>query len=243
MVGWQTGGVTLVVEPYRERPALVPGAAVWTRTAEGGDYRVLPDGCMDLLFMDDDLVVAGPDSRAWTGTAERGTRYAGIRFAPGAAPAFLGVPARELLNERVSLNDLWSPARTRRLLARVRSGPDQAQALDQAVARLVDEPADRLITHVLRSIRAGVLRGGVGVWGLAGSVGLSERQLHRRCLSAFGYGPKMLDRVLRMNVALDRARTGVALADVAVLTGYADQAHFTRDVKALTGLPPRILLG
>ena len=61
-------------------------------------------------------------------------------------------------------------------------------------------------------------------------------------VDAFGYGPKMLDRVLWMNVALDHARTGLALADVAMLTGYADQAHFTRDVKALTGLPPKILL-
>src|SRR6266480_836818 len=74
----QTDNVTVVVEPYRERRARVPGAAVWTRTAEGGDYLILPDGCMDLLFMDDDLIVAGPDSRAWTGTADRGTRYAGI---------------------------------------------------------------------------------------------------------------------------------------------------------------------
>ena len=235
--------MTLVVEPYRERPALVPGAALWTRTAEGGEYRILPDGCMDLLFMDDDLIVAGPDSRAWTGTADRGTRYAGIRFAPGAAPDFLGVPAKELLNERVQLADLWSPARSRRMLDRVRSAPDPARALDEAVAGLAEEPPDRLIIQVLRSIRAGVLRGGAGVWGLAGSVGLSERQLHRRCLNAFGYGPKMLDRVLRMNVALDQARTGLALADVAVRTGYADQAHFTRDVKALTGVPPRILLG
>jgi AraC-like DNA-binding protein len=53
----------------------------------------------------------------------------------------------------------------------------------------------------------------------------------------------MLDRVLRLNLALDRARAGLSLAEVAARTGYADQAHFTRDVKALTGVPPRALLG
>ncbi|MFI7067261.1 helix-turn-helix domain-containing protein [Kribbella sp. NPDC050124] len=230
-------------EPYRERPARVPGAVLWTRTAEGGDYRVLPDGCMDLLLMDDELVIAGPDSRAWVGSAAAGTRYAGIRFAPGTAPRFLGVPAKDLLNERVALADLWSPARSRRLADQVRLAEAPALALEQAVADLIEEPPDGLITQVLRAVRSGMLRGGAGVLSLAGSVGLSERQLHRRCLHAFGYGPKMLDRVLRMNVALDHARTGLALADVAVLTGYADQAHFTRDVKALTGLPPRVLLG
>jgi AraC-like DNA-binding protein len=237
----QTGEVS-EFEPYRERPAGVPGATLWTRTAEGGEYRILPDGCMDLLLMDDELIIAGPDTRAWVGSADAGTTYAGIRFAPGTAPRFLGVPARELLNERVPLSDLWSPARSRRLADQVRSAPVSALALEQAVASLTEEPPDRLITHVLRAIRSGMLRGGAGVLSLAGSVGLSERQLHRRCLNAFGYGPKTLDRVLRMNVALDHARTGIALADVAVLTGYADQAHLTRDVKALTGLPPRILL-
>lgn len=235
--------MTVVVEPYRERPARIAGADLWTRTAEGGEYRILPDGCMDLLLMDDDLIVAGPDSRAWTGSAPRGMRYAGIRFSPGAAPGFLGVPARELLNQRVRLADLWSPNRSRRLLDRIREAPDHATALDLEVAELLEEPTDRLTAHVLRSVRGGLLRGTAGVSRLAATIGLSERQLHRRCLDAFGYGPKTLDRVLWMNVALDHARTGLPLADVAVLTGYADQAHFTRDVKALTGLPPKILLG
>jgi hypothetical protein len=120
----------VLVEPYRERPARIAGADLWTRTAQGGEYRILPDGCMDLLLMDDDLIVAGPDSRAWTGSAPRGTRYAGIRFAPGTAPGFLGVPARELLNERVRLADLWSPNRSRRLLDRIRAAPDRAAALE-----------------------------------------------------------------------------------------------------------------
>jgi AraC-like DNA-binding protein len=66
--------------------------------------------------------------------------------------------------------------------------------------------------------------------------------LHRRCLDAFGYGPKMLARVLRMNAALDRARAGLALAEVAAVSGYADQAHLTREVKALAGVTPSVLL-
>ncbi|GAA1607868.1 helix-turn-helix transcriptional regulator [Kribbella karoonensis] len=237
--------MTVAVEPYRERPARVAGAELWTRTSEGGEFRILPDGCMDLLLMDDELYVAGPDNRAWTGSAPRGTRYAGVRFAPGAAPGFLGVPARELLNERVLLAELWSPNRARRLLDRIRSSQDhadRADALDLEVARLAEGPADGLTAQVLSSVRSGLLRGSAGVSRLAGTIGLSERQLHRRCLDAFGYGPKLLDRVLWMNVALDHARTGLPLADVAMITGYADQAHLTRDVKALTGLPPRVLI-
>ncbi|MFK4087685.1 helix-turn-helix domain-containing protein [Kribbella sp. NPDC020789] len=232
----------MTADVYRERPALLPGATVWTRTSPGGKYLILPDGCMDLLLVDDDLIVAGPDSRAWTVTAAAGTRYVGFRFAPGDAPTFLGVPANALLNESVPLSDLWSRARSRKLADRIRTATDPGRALDQAVAELMDGPADPVAQLVLRRIHTDVRAGSGVVLGLARAVGLSERQLHRRCLGAFGYGAKTLDRVLRMNAALDRARTGLALAQVAAVSGYADQAHLSREVKALTGLPPRTLL-
>ncbi len=38
---------------------------------------------------------------------------------------------------------------------------------------------------------------GPAVPAMADAIGLSERQLHRRCLSAFGYGPSTLRRILR----------------------------------------------
>lgn len=54
---------------------------------------------------------------------------------------------------------------------------------------------------------------------------------------AFGYGPKMLVRILRMNQAVDLARSGTPFAEVAARIGYADQAHLAREVKALAGVP------
>jgi AraC-like DNA-binding protein len=224
-------------EPYRERHARLPGAVLWTRTADDSAYRILPDGCMDLLWVEGELIIAGPDTRAYVAASEPGVRYAAIRFAPGTAPGFLGVPAREVLDRRVPLADVWSRDRTRWLSDRVGTAADPALALEEAVVNLFDESPDGLTGQVLRGVRQGV-----AVPALAGTVGLSERQLHRRCLDAFGYGPKMLGRVLRMNAALDRARSGLALAEVAIQTGYSDQAHFTREIKALTGVPPRALL-
>jgi AraC-like DNA-binding protein len=45
-----------------------------------------------------------------------------------------------------------------------------------------------------------------------------------------------------MRRALDLARAGIALAEVAARTGYADQAHLTREVKELAGVSPTHLL-
>jgi AraC-like DNA-binding protein len=71
---------------------------------------------------------------------------------------------------------------------------------------------------------------------VACEVGLSERQLLRRSLASFGYGPKTLARVLRMERALALATGGMPAADVAASVGYADQAHLSREVKALAGV-------
>ncbi len=77
---------------------------------------------------------------------------------------------------------------------------------------------------------------------LAPQLGLSERQMRRRCHAAAGYGPKTLQRVLRFRRFVRRLDEGAGdLARIAYDTGYADQAHLTRECGRLAGLPPAAL--
>jgi AraC-like DNA-binding protein len=85
-------------------------------------------------------------------------------------------------------------------------------------------------------------RAGRPVATIAGALGLSPRQLQRRCTTAFGYGPKMLSRILRMQRALVLARRGVPYAEVSVRSGYADQAHLAREARSLAGVPLTVLM-
>jgi AraC-like DNA-binding protein len=78
---------------------------------------------------------------------------------------------------------------------------------------------------------------------VAAQVGFSERQLNRRSLASFGYGPKVLARVLRLQRALGSARGGMSLVQAALAAGYADQAHFAHEVRALTGQSASQLVG
>ncbi|MFH8612265.1 DUF6597 domain-containing transcriptional factor [Streptomyces sp. NPDC018029] len=227
---------------YRERPAALTGAVVWTRVATGapGDTRpVLPDGCMDLLWTEGRLFVAGPDTRAYDPEGGPG-RYVGIRFHPGTAPAFLGVPAHELRDRRVELADLWTAAEARRLTERVDAARDPVAALEAVVTdRAVGTgPPDPLVAHIVRSLSAGH-----SVARTAADAGVNARLLHRRSLPAFGYGPKTLARVLRLQRALALARDGLPYAETAAAAGFADQAHLARDVKEFTGLRLGELLG
>jgi AraC-like DNA-binding protein len=102
-----------------------------------------------------------------------------------------------------------------------------------AAARLtVARPPDRAVQAAVVRL----LSPGQRVGELAADLGLSERQLHRRFLDAVGYGPKMLQRVLRLRRFL--ARADVDLAAAAAQAGYSDQPHLTRECRQLTGLTP-----
>ena len=108
-------------------------------------------------------------------------------------------------------------------------------ALDRAAAA---GPPDPLLREVVAALDAGR-----SVAATADRLGLSARQLHRRSLAAFGYGPKTLARVLRLQRALALARAGVPFAETAARAGFADQAHLARDVRELAGMPLGELLG
>ncbi|MFD3326475.1 helix-turn-helix domain-containing protein [Streptomyces sp. NPDC058701] len=220
---------------YEEaRSAAVPGAVLWRAGAPGGGAggMVLPDGCMDLLWADGRLLVAGTDTRPHPAGEVPGGAFAGIRFAPGTAPALLGVPAHVLRDRRVDLAELWPAREVRRLAGLVGSYGDPCAGLEALAARRAAGagPPDPLAAEVAARIRAGE-----AVAAIAAAVGLGERQLHRRSLDAFGYGPRTLGRVLRLRRALALARSGTGYAEVAHATGYADQAHLAREVRALAG--------
>jgi AraC-like DNA-binding protein len=212
-------------------------ACVWSRVTAGRPVlRIVPDACIDVMWHRESgaLFVAGPDTGPNVGLIDEGTLI-GLRFSPGSAPAALEVPADELRDRRVSLDELWQPADVRRLgdeLAAAESDVDAQRILAGTVNKHAAGNRDWVADGVLRMIRSGM-----DIASIATATGLSERQLHRRCLAAFGYGPKVLHRVLRFDRALRLARGGFSFADVAYEVGYADQAHLAREVKALSGVP------
>ena len=80
---------------------------------------------------------------------------------------------------------------------------------------------------------------------VAAEVGLSLRQLRRRCHAVVSYGPKTLQRVLRFRrfvARVDAHPDVLDLAAIAAEAGYADQAHLTRECARLAGLTPAALV-
>ena len=168
------------------------------------------------------LIVAGPATRAHH-TTTAGPTF-GVRFRIGAAGAALGLPAAELLDTSVPLEDVWGAAEARRIAERATNVHELAAA---ATARR--GPPDPLV----RAAATGTPRQALGI---------GDRQLRRRFADAVGYGPKTLERILRFQRFLTLAIHDADLARLALEAGYADQAHITRECTRLAGLPPAQLL-
>jgi AraC-like DNA-binding protein len=219
---------------YRERPSWVPSGIVWSSVSVGDDVRVLPDGCMDLLWDGREISIAGPDTHAQLFASAPGSVMTGLRFAPGDAPRLLGAPADQFTDQRVPLDRIWEPARVRRVTELVAASSVPGVALEAVALTFRPDPDDDAL--LVEQIVA-LARRGCNSSEIADRVGFSTRQLQRRSTAAFGYGAKMLGRILRLRRALALVHAGVRPADSAARAGYADQSHLAREVKDLAGVP------
>ncbi len=231
---------TDIYREFRPPPQLRRAiACLWVRRGNGTKAQILPDGCSDIVWREGEGVsVAGPDTGAWWSDTSSGQLIVGARLLPGAGGAAFGVPLSELRDQRVGLAELANRGLRRAVDPRAQLDggvpPADAPAMVlAAAARLtVARPPDRAVQAAVVRL----LSPGQRVGELAADLGLSERQLHRRFLDAVGYGPKMLQRVLRLRRFL--ARADVDLAAAAAQAGYSDQPHLTRECRQLTGLTP-----
>ena len=74
------------------------------------ERRILPDGCIDLVWRGGRLLIAGPDTGAWTSSVPPGGTVVGLRMRPGIGGTVLGVPASELRDARAEAVDVWGRA-------------------------------------------------------------------------------------------------------------------------------------
>ena len=223
----------------------------WTQSITGyrDDYaqRVLPDGCIDIVFINDEApIIVGPWVKPFIARLPIATQIIGARWHPGRAPALLGLPAAELLNQTVALRDVWSHTLSSSF-KRVSEQPQLSArrwAFEAALLNLLPRvaPVDRMLNASIQWL-ARHPHGQVGQ--LSRWIGISGRHLQRRFTASVGYGPKAFQSILRFQRLLQfagRPSHRRSLAELSGDVGYADQAHMTREVQRLSGCPPTVLL-
>jgi len=223
---------------------------VW-RLPEGqvSVQRVLQYPVCLVVVADDYARLVGPS----TGLSTRELRGAGwavgAMLQPAAGSLLTGAAVSELTDTHLDLAEvrgLDGVGMAAGIDAVMRPDPGEPDSLRRSVELLEDAfrtlpPVDEeglLVNAVVEYVEgeAGVHRVGQVVE----KFGLSERTLQRLCARRIGLSPKWLIQRRRLHEAAEKLSEPepADLARVAVELGYADQAHFTRDFRTVTGLTP-----
>lgn len=168
-----------------------------------------------------------------------------LSLTPPAARVLFGLPPGELASIVIGLDEvLGRPARE--LTEQLREAPGWDDRFDLLEAALLQQFDQRRVGTTRPEVgrtwqRLSKSGGAIGVQDLANEVGWSRRHLTDRFTSEYGLPPKVAARVLRFERAtgLLRRQPGIRLADLSATVGYADQAHLSREFRAIAGCTPR----
>jgi AraC-like DNA-binding protein len=163
-----------------------------------------------------------------------------IYFSPVGARRFFGMPMGELTRDVVELEDLIGreAAELAERLYETPSWTERLAQLERVVAkRVIGSP--RLPAELEWAWRRLLASdGALPIGALAAELGWSRRHLAATFGREVGMPPKALARLLRFERAVKRLRDGAELGEVALESGYYDQAHFNRDFKQFAAQTP-----
>jgi AraC-like DNA-binding protein len=223
--------------------------------------RILPDGSMGLVVnLNQDEIrvydprriecfmkfrgasVSGPRSEfSVIDTAEQ-KHVMGVHFKPGGGFPFFHLPASELRNLHVALEDVWGQAAAdlRDQLLEAPTVEDKFRVLESCLLQQMAKPTEPhpAVAFALRHLHAGAHARTIS--DLTDQVGLSPTHFIHVFREEVGLAPKLFCRVRRFQKVLHligRERD-IDWAGVALSCGYFDQSHFNHDFRAFSGINP-----
>jgi AraC-like DNA-binding protein len=225
--------------------------------AEGHETveRVLPDGASRLIVAlnggSAEVQVAGASVSPVVLSMRGHMHGISLTLRPGASLALFGVPAGELANQTVPWDELVRGA-AQPLSDTLADAGSDARRVEQVFAALqgMRRPTDTRMQRAIRSVAhtSATAAGGLSTRSLAAELGLSARRVQQLFASHLGLTPGELRRLQRMHEVLRRLRAHELpkqtprWTQLALETGYYDQAHLINEFRALSGLTPGELL-
>lgn len=216
--------------------------------------RVLPDGAARLIFNLGDapsatgrpglaVEVAGASAAPALLRLRGRIEGVSVTLRPGTAAAVLGVPAGEIAEQALALDEIWGPEATE-----LRERLSAARTDAARVARVQDALWRRLRTDdrdLRRRARAGVRlfaesAGRSSVRDVSDALGVGERRLQQIFHAEVGLSPRVWRRLARMHACLRalRAIPAPRWSEVALDGGFYDQSHLIHEFQSLCGLSP-----
>ena len=218
----------------------------WLDVAHGDTtLEVIPDNAIDLVMspqIADLSLLYLPASCTFSIPLSGPITYVGISFRAESAASFFSV-SQTTIQSCLPGENATTTLHTQSLLDGIQglSIPDQLAATMDSLAttKLSNQHDSAITTHKLDIDKAlAAMHESVGTSGMksiAERFELSDRQFRRIMASLFGYGPKKVQRVMRLQSCLRE----ILVADTILFEdGYYDEAHKIKEIRALTGLTP-----
>lgn len=227
--------------PQRRRERALPGGTVdVTFNLHDDRIRMFRDDVDQDGLTVNGAIAHGAQSRYFVLDARKDVHVVGVHFRPGGG-VLLGLPASELRDQHVSLEDLWGlEARLVReqLLA---AGEPQAmfKILERELLRRLKLPllVHPAISFALRKLDAKAAPVRIEV--IQHATGYGERRFATLFTHIVGLPPKLYSRVQRLTRVVGQIAEGrCELAQIALDNGYYDQPHLNREFRQFTGVTP-----
>lgn len=202
----------------------------------------LPHPSIHVVWEGDEVRVVGVVTGRFTRVLKGESRAFAAKFLPGAFRPLLGAPVSTLTDTTVSLSRVIGAKKARTYRDAMASAVDDAQRVQRASgfwSALLPPPAHDapLLASLVHAATED--RTVTSVEQLRARAGMHLRELQRWFHDAVGISPKWMIQRYRLHAALlELEQRKQSLTQLAQTLGYADQAHFARDFKALTGLSP-----
>ncbi|MEZ4250774.1 MAG: helix-turn-helix domain-containing protein [Polyangiales bacterium] len=222
--------------------------------AAGGLEHVLPTGALHLVFRlgSSSLRVFDPsgEARDFAGAVIGGARakayrrdvtssgdVVGVQLRLGAASLLFGGSATELSEAHTSLEAVWG-REAERVRERLAEAPSLEARLDRVETALLARVASATLPRPEVAIALRQLQAGCSWADVVARSELSERRLRSVFADTVGLAPKAFARVVRFEAALRRLGGTSSAAQIALDSGFSDQAHFQREFKEIAGMSP-----
>jgi AraC-like DNA-binding protein len=225
-------------DPLMDR--VIPAVHVMLNFNLAGPFALCRAGGPELLK--ERAHVIGPVTRPGRMQLPERVAFLGVCFHPGCAQLFFGVPADELTDQFLALEDVWG-AVGRALPERLLEARSVQEMIGHVEAELLRRlAAARQPDQLVRALAEGILRcrGRTTVERLSAACGFTRQHLARRFRRCLGVGPKLFCRLVRFENTLARVTCAPPhdWASAALELGYYDQAHLIAEFKEFTGLTP-----
>ena len=221
--------------------------------------RVLPDGCMEMIFHYGDLYrqyfedgssiiqprsfVFGQITKYIEITATGISGIISARFLPDGISPFITMPVVSLENKAVPITEVF-PEEGENLEEHIINANDNLERIKLIETFLLSKLTEPTIIDIITKSCVDVIfqsRGQIGVVELAGKMNINRRNMERKFTAMIGISPKQLARVARLQATLKMLgqKKIASLTEIAYENGYFDQAHFIKDFKEFTGISPK----